>query len=413
MKKYLSIVLAVMVVLLGLSACGKKQPEEERSTTSTSESTEPTSDLPTDEQALSTIVSTTKITTLTQSQKNVTDIKAGFIFHTDKNSDLDNDFMEAAVKACMEMGVKRIKRFSIDESNACLKVAAELVNENCSIIFADKFIREDFVIQAAKKYPEVQFVHESGLQAQTQELSNYHNAYASTEQGSYLTGIAAGMKMNEMINEGRICAEDAKMGFVGTYTYAEVISYYTAFYLGAKSACPSVTMEVQFTGSWYDENAEKDAATKLINNGCKLLSQCSDSLGVPYICEYNGIPNVPYNGSTASFCPNTYIVSSEINWEPILKYFIMCLKSGKSIGYDYCGSLSDGSLSISNINSIVAAKGTQSKINSVKKSLIDNELHIFDTAKFTVNGKTVKSNAITDAHYFDLRIDGITLLNEK
>lgn len=139
------------------------------------------------------------------------------------------------------------------------------------------------------------------------------------------------MKLNEMISSGKITADKAKMGYVGAYTYAEVISGYTSFYLGAKSVCPSVTMEVTFTGSWYDETAEKEAAQKLINNGCVLISQHADSMGAPTACEAAGVPNVSYNGSTVSACPNTFIVSSRIDWAPYLEYAIDCVKTAKQL----------------------------------------------------------------------------------
>ena len=118
------------------------------------------------------------------------------------------------------------------------------------------------------------------------------------------------MKLNEMIEAGEFTAEEAKIGYVGAYTYAEVISGYTSFYLGAKSVCPTVTMDVQFTGSWFDISAEKSTAESLIAGGCKLISQHADSMGAPSACEEAGVPNVSYNGSTFEACPETFLVSS-------------------------------------------------------------------------------------------------------
>ena len=184
------------------------------------------------------------------------------------------------------------------------------------------------MIQAAKEFPEVQFCHATGTKAHTEGLSNYHNAFASIYEGRYLAGIAAGMKLNEMIENGEFTAEEAKIGYVGAYTYAEVISGYTSFFLGARSVCPTATMEVTFTGSWYDETAEKEAANKLISNGCKLISQHADSMGAPTACETAGVPNVSYNGSTVDACPNTYLVSSSINWQPYFEFMINCYLNG-------------------------------------------------------------------------------------
>ena len=227
------------------------------------------------------------------------------------------------------------------------------------------------MIAAAQEFPDVQFCHSTGTKAHTEGLPNYHNAFASIYEGRYLAGVAAGMKLNEMIANGEFTEEEAKIGYVGAYTYAEVISGYTSFFLGARSVCPSATMEVTFTGSWYDETAEKEAANKLINDGCKLISQHADSMGAPTACEAAGVPDVSYNGSTKDACPNTYIISSRIDWAPYYKYAITCAATGKEIAADWTGTLATGSVQLTELNENAAAKGTADKIAEVKASLED------------------------------------------
>lgn len=364
-------------------------------------------------------------------------MKVGFIYLHDENSTYDKNFIDAAQAACKAAGVEIVEKKNIPENTECLEAAEDLVDRGCSIVFADSFGHESYIRQAAEKYPEVQFCHATGTTAHTAGLDNFHNAFASIYEGRYLAGVAAGMKLNEMIAAGEFTAEEAKMGYVGAFTYAEVISGYTSFFLGARSVCPTVTMDVQFTGSWYDENAEKEAATALINNGCKLISQHADSLGAPTACENAKVPNVSYNGSTEASCPNTFIVSSRIDWEPYFTYMIDCVKNGEKIDTDWTGTLATGSVVLTDINENVAAEGTQEKMDEVKTQLEDGTLHVFDTATFTVNGETLTSykadvdtdeaytpdtEAISDGYfheseyrsapYFDLRIDGITLLNE-
>ena len=293
------------------------------------------------------------------------------------------------------------------------------------------------MIQAAKKFPNVQFCHATGTRAHTEGLSNYHNAFASIYEGRYLAGIAAGMKLNEMIDAGKFSKDEAKIGYVGAYTYAEVISGYTAFFLGARSVCPTVTMEVSFTSSWYDEAAEKEAANTLIANGCKLISQHADSMGAPTACETNGIPNVSYNGSTVAACPNTFIISSAINWAPYMEMVIKAAMDGTAIPADWCGGIKEGAVVLSEINEKVAAKGTKEAIEAAKAKFLDGSLHVFDLSTFTVNGQPLSADHMADvdtdeaytpdtkvvtngyfdesvkrsAPYFDIKIDGITLLN--
>ncbi len=365
------------------------------------------------------------------------DIKVGFIFLHDENSTYDKNFLDAAKAACENLGVDYLLKTNIPESDDCYQAAADLVDNGCNVIFADSFGHEDYMIQAAKEFKDVQFCHATGTKAHTEGLANYHNAFASIYEGRYLAGIAAGMKLNAMIEAGDITPEEAIIGYVGAFTYAEVISGYTSFFLGARSVCESATMKVQFTGSWYDETGEKEAAQKLINAGCALISQHADSMGAPTACENAGVPNVSYNGSTKSVGPNTYIISSRINWTPYFEHMINCVIEGKDIGADYTGSIATGSVELIDLNGDVAAEGTQAAIDEAKAAFEAGTLHVFDTATFTVEGKALDSyqadvnsdeaytpdtevisegyfheSEFRSAPYFDLRIDGIELLND-
>jgi len=368
-------------------------------------------------------------------------VKVGFICLHDENSTYDLNFINGAKEACKTLGISEenyIIKTNIPEGQECFDAAEEMVDAGCGIIFADSFGHEDYLIQAAKEYPEVQFCHSTGTKAHTEGLDNYHNAFASIYEGRFLAGVAAGMKLNEMIEAGTIKAEEAKIGYVGAYTYAEVVSGYTSFFLGARSICPSATMDVTFTGSWYDETAEKEGATKLINGGCVLISQHADSMGAPTACEKAGVPDVSYNGSTVDSCPNTFIVSSRINWAPYYEYAIKAVMDGKAIDTDWTGTLQTGSVELTEVNEKAAAAGTQEKIDEIKGKLEAGEVHVFDTAAFTVDGKALDSymaDVDTDeayegdtevisegyfheseyrsAPYFDLQIDGINLLDTK
>lgn len=366
------------------------------------------------------------------------DVKIGFIFLHDENSTYDLNFLNGAKEACEKLGVEYVIKTNVPEGNECYEAAADLADSGCNIVFADSFGHEDYMIEAAKEFPEVQFCHATGTKAHTEGLTNYHNSFASIYEGRFLAGVAAGLKLNEMIEAGEFTAEEAKMGYVGAFTYAEVVSGYTSFYLGAKSVCPSVTMDVTFTGSWYDETLEKEGAQKLIAGGCNLISQHADSLGAPTACENAGVPNVSYNGSTQKDCPNTFIVSSRINWAPYYEYAIQAVIDGKTIDTDWTGNLKTNSVVLTDLNDAVAAKGTAEAIEAAKAKLESGELHVFDCSTFTVNGEHLTSyladvdtdaayehetEVITDGYfaesakrsapYFDLAIDGINRLDEN
>lgn len=363
-------------------------------------------------------------------------VKVGFICLHDEQSTYDLNFINAAKAACEKLGVEMVLKTGINEDNSCYETAADMASSGCIAVFADSFGHEDYMIQAAKEFPNVQFCHSTGTKAHTEKLANYHNAFAAIYEGRYLAGVVAGLKLNEMIEAGKFTAEEAKVGYVGAFTYAEVISGYTSFFLGVRSVCPTATMEVTFTGSWYDPTAEKEGAQKLIQGGCKLISQHADSLGAPSACEEAGIPDVSYNGSTKEAGPNTYLISSRIDWEPYYEYAITAAMNGKPIDTDWTGTIATGSVKLTELNEGVVAAGTKEKLEEVQKALEAGTLHVFDTATFTKDGAALTSyladvdtdaaftpdtEVIKDGYfheseyrsapYFDVQIDGITLLD--
>ena len=412
MKKFLALILA-LVMALSLVACGGGNDTPDNTDTPDGDST--------------------------------AKVKVGFITLHDENSTYDLNFINAAKEAIANLGLTEedyILKTNVPEGQECYEAAVDMVDAGCNIIFADSFGHEPYMIQAAQEFPEVQFCHSTGTRAHTEGLANYHNAFASIYEGRYLAGIAAGMKLNEMIENGteingvKVTADNAKIGYVGAFTYAEVVSGYTSFFLGARSVCPTVTMDVTFTGSWYDESLEKEGAQKLIAGGCNLISQHADSLGAPTACENAGVPNVSYNGSTKDAGPNTYIISSRINWAPYYEYAIKAVMNGETIDADWTGTLATGSVVLTELNTDVAAAGTQEAIDAAMAKLEAGEIHVYDTATFTVKGETLTSymaDVDTDADYtpdtevvhdgyfaesefrsapyFDLEIDGITRLD--
>lgn len=318
------------------------------------------------------------------------DVKVGLICLHDENSTYDNNFIQALKEVQKDLGLKDdqvLIKTNINEDDACYNAAAELVDAGCDIIFADSFGHESYMIQAAKEFPEVQFCHATGTKSQTEGLDNYHNAFASIYEGRFLAGVAAGMKLNEMIEKGTITADKAVIGYVGAFNYAEVVSGMTSFFLGARYICPSATMKVTYTNSWFDIAKEKESALNLINSGCVLISQHADSEGAPKACEEKGVPNVAYNISTISMGPNTALISSKIDWSVYFKLAINAVVNGDKIPTDYCGTMKEGAVKLTELNEKAAAAGTQAKIDEIKAKIESGEIKVFDTKTFTVDGK--------------------------
>ena len=361
------------------------------------------------------------------------DMKVGFIFLHDENSTYDKNFITAADEACKTLGIadeNKIYKTNVPEGQECAEAAEDLVDKGCSIIFADSFGHEPYIIEVAKKYPDVQFCHSTGTRAHTEGVSNYHNAFASIYEGRYLAGVAAGMKLNQMIENGEFDAKDAKIGYVGAYPYAEVISGYTSFFLGARSVCPSATMEVKYTNSWASFDLEKEAADALISDGCVLISQHADTTGAPTACEAAGVPCVGYNIDMTSVAPNTALTSASMDWGVYYTYAVQCMLDGTAIDTDWCKGFAEGADKITALNDKTVAEGTEEKVKEVEDALIDGSLHVFDTSTFTVNGSSLEdliaeggdyakyADYVSDGYYheselasapsFDIIIDGIT-----
>ena len=354
------------------------------------------------------------------------DMKIGLICLHDENMGYDANFIDSMKAALENLGLDEsqlIIKTNIPEDQGCYDAAVDMAESGCKYIFADSFGHEDYIILAAQEYPDIQFSHATGFQAAGSGLDNMHNAFAHIYQGRFAAGYAAGLKLNEMIEKGEITEDQAVVGYVGAFPYAEVISGYTSTFLGIRYACPTATMTVKFTNSWGDQALEQEAATALIASGCVLMSEHADTVGAPTACEDNGVPNVGYNIDFTAVAPNTALISSKINWTPYMQMAIEATMKGESFPTDIALGMADGAVELTQLNPNVAAEGTAEKVQEVLAQLESGELQVFDTSTFTVNGEVPENEHIYDGYfhesetasapYFDLNIDGITRLDNE
>lgn len=420
MKKLLSVLLAVVMCAVLLAGCSSGGGSDSSSAGTSAASKESGSAETEDKKATGNGVA-------------ASDIKVGVIYIGDENE----GYTEAHMKGIQDMkqalglsDAQVIEKTTIPESTECYDAAADLAGQGCNIIFGTSFGHEDYMIQAAGEYPEVQFCHATGFKAATSGLANMHNYFTNVYESRYVSGVVAGMKIQEMIDKGEITAEQAKMGYVGAFNYAEVVSGYTAFYLGAKSVCSSVTMEVKYTSSWADMALEKETAEALIADGCILVSQHSDTTGAATACEAKKVPIVGYNVDMISTAPNYALTSATINWAPYYTYAVQSIIDGTEIDTDWCKGYAEDADGITELNEKIVAAGTDEKVAEVEKAIKDGSLRVFDTSTFTVNGSSIEDliqqggdyakyeayvsegyfheSEVTSAPAFDLRIDGIT-----
>ena len=385
-----------------------------------------------------------------------TPIKIGLICLHDSASTYDANFINSMNEAVSNLGSKVetvVTKTGIPESKECYDACKDLVKQGCNFIFCDSFGHQDFIIKAAKKWPSVIFGHATGTNAKTAKLSNYFNAFASIYEGRYLAGVAAGARLKADIELGKVTSKymdggNVKLGYVGAYPYAEVMSGYTSWFLGVKSQVNNVVMDVTFTNSWYDQPAEQAGAQTLIDKGCYLISQHADSMGAPGACETARVYNTSYNISTQVDCYNTFLSYSRINWAPCFENVINTMyASGNDAvtssmtDYNWTGSFNTGSVVYGlSTNSYLIDQDIKDAVATAEAGIKDGSIKVFDCSKFTVGGVTLTTymgdtdgdyagdtevittdskTGITyfnesyycSAPYFNVEIDGITKLN--
>lgn len=363
----------------------------------------------------------------------VADIKVGVIYIGDENEGYTAAHMngiDAMMEACGLSEDQVIEKTNIAEDESSYDAAVDLADSGCNVIFATSFGHESYLLQAAAEFPEVQFFHATGYQAASSGMANVHNYFTAIYEARYVSGVVAGMKINEMIADGEITEAEAKMGYVGAYPYAEVVSGYTAFYLGAKSVCPSVTMEVQYTNSWADMSGENEIATKLIEDGCVLISQHADTTGAPSACQEAGVPCVGYNVDMTTVAPDVALTSAANNWGAYYTAAVSSIIAGETFPTDWAEGYATSAVYVTKLNDGITADGTTEKVAEVEAALANGSLHVFDTTTFTVEGSSIEdliaegadyagyADYVSDGYFheseiisapaFDLRIDGIT-----
>lgn len=364
--------------------------------------------------------------------------KVGVILVGDENEGYTYAHMEGIEAARVACGLEKdqiIYKYNIGENEACHQAAVDLVEQGCKIVFANSFGHESFLIQAAKEYPDVLFCHATGQTAAKQtDLKNIFNYFTAIYEARYVSGVVAGMKLKELMDNGTVT--DPHVGYVGAYPYAEVVSGYTAFFLGIQSIVPDAYMEVQYTNKWFDLTLEAEAANALMARGCVIIGQHADSTGAPSAIQaahddgtYPNVYSVGYNIDMLNVAPDVALTSPQNNWGAYYTYAIKTAMEGKEMQQDWCYGYIDEAVQISQLGT-ACAEGTQEAVAAVIEKIKNGELHVFDCSTFTVNGEHLTSydksygfegteliwdgyfheSEVISAPLFDIRIDGITEL---
>ena len=362
------------------------------------------------------------------------DVKIGVILVHDENTGYDEAHINGIKKALENCGIPNdtdhvVWKYNVPEDEKCHDAATELVEAGCTYIFSDSYGHQPYMQQAATENPDVVFASMTGDTAALSGLKNFKNAFCNTYESRYVSGVVAGMKLQELVNDGKVAADNMdengniKLGYVGAYPYAEVVSGYTAFFLGVQSIVPNVVMDVLYTSSWFDPVAEGEA-------GAPSACQAAQEAGTTVYC-------VGYNIDMLPSAPTAALTSAQNDWSVYYTYAFNCALKGEEIATDWAKGYAEGANMISKLGES-CAEGTAEKVAEVEKGIKEGTLNVFDCSKFTVGGETVtgflaidtngdfqgdEGEAITDgvfhestlrsAPYFSLRIDGINELNNN
>ncbi|MBP5732328.1 MAG: BMP family ABC transporter substrate-binding protein [Lachnospiraceae bacterium] len=321
-------------------------------------------------------------------------IKVGFVYDGDESAPYTYNFIRAQKKLeASEFGdrVTTVAKLNVSEEMA-EKSIRELVEEGCDLIFTTSYGYGAAAKKVAAEHPEIQFCEATCDNANYDPLPNYHTFMGEIYQGRYVSGIVAGMKLREMIEKGEITEDQARLGFVGAYPYAEVISGYTAFFLGAQSIVPFVTMDVRYTNTWTSYILEKQCAEALIEDGCVIISQHSDTIGPAVVCEEaaekgNNIFHVGYNQSMIDVAPTTSLVSTRIDWSVYIIAATRAVLAGEEIesqvegnvhGYDVGAGFEQGWVQVLDLNELIVPEGTDAAVQDAIEQLKKGKIRVFE-----------------------------------
>ncbi len=443
MKKFFALALACVMCLALLSACAEKPAES-----GAEQETGPYGSARTEALAASGVVKTlaSEVTGTKGS------IKIGCIMVGDSTEGYTQAHITGIENACKALGLdpadsnQVIWKYFVGEDESCFTAAEDLVNSGCTLIISNSYGHQDHMHTAAEKYPNVQFIAMTGDTAAADKLANFANAFTEVYEARFVSGIVAGMKIKELVDAKKLTDKNydkdgnVKVGYVGAFPYAEVVSGYTAFFLGIKSVYEKVVMDVQYTSSWYDWDKENQTAKVLMDRGCVIIGQHADSTGAPSACEDalkagTVVYSVGYNIDMLPYAPTAALTSSGNIWEVYYEYAIKTVLNGGKVATNWAGGYAQGAVEITGLGASCAA-GTKEAVEKAIADIKAGKLHVFDTSKFTVGGKKVTyayasdtnadwtndaNNVVADGYYhesyvqsapsFSLRIDGITELN--
>ncbi|MBR3998741.1 MAG: BMP family ABC transporter substrate-binding protein [Clostridia bacterium] len=352
------------------------------------------------------------------------DLKIGVILIGDETEGYTKAHMDGISGAAKELGIadsQIIWKYTVPETSACLDAANDLVAQGCSVVISNSYGHQSYMVQAAETHTNVTFVSMTGDFAGISGLDNFKNGFTKVYEARYVSGVVAGLKLQQLLSDGTLTKDtqpasfdadgNVKIGYVGAFNYAEVVSGYTAFFLGVRSIVPNVVMEVNYTSSWFDIDKEAAAAEALIANGCVIIGQHADSTGAPSatqklldsgkICY-----SVGYNIDMLATAPTAALTSPTNTWSKFYAQLFKSVMDGTEFPADVAKGYAEDGVSITTLGPS-CAPGTAEKVEEVIAGIKDGSIKVFDTSKFTATGEQGFCTVETDAegHVTSCKVD--------
>ncbi|MDO5734593.1 MAG: BMP family ABC transporter substrate-binding protein [Eubacteriales bacterium] len=386
MKKIIAILLASLM-LLALVSCGEQEKVK-------------------DEQPAEEAVEPAGQESGSGEKVTLENIKLGFV-HISDPSDMGYTYNHnlGTLKMKEALGLRDdqiINQYNIEEGASCETAIRELAEQGCNIIFATSFGFEDYCIKVAKDFPEIEFCHATGFKAKSSGLANMHNYFGKIYEARYLSGIVAGL-----------ATKSNKLGYVTAMPFAECISGYDAFYLGAKSVNPDVEMLVMYTMSWNDPTKEMQVAQALIDKGCDVIGQHCDSTAPATTAEANGVLHIGYNSDMREAAPNASLTSAVWDWSRYLLFAIDKYINGEEIPVDWSEGLKEGVVDITELSEL-APEGAAEAVEAARKRIVEDGYEVFTGPLNDNQGKEILAEGEVyldeqSAPAFEHVLEGITV----
>jgi len=211
----------------------------------------------------------------------------------------------------------------VPDTDAVSKSMESMINlDGAGLILATTFgYYKPFVVDLAKKYPDVQFRHAAPLWNKDTDPKNAGSYFGYLNQAHYVNGVAAGL-----------CTKSNKIGFVAAKPIASVLSNINSVLLGARSVNPNATVRVIFTGDWSMPVREAESANALVDAGCDVITCHVDGPKVVIeTAEKRGAMSCGHNASQAPLAPKGFITGAEYKWITIYKGYAADLTGGKAL----------------------------------------------------------------------------------